>query len=62
MVGVGVITTQFVDAAAAQNAALGYDPAIVVVEHPIQDRTDGELRALAESAFEEVVAAVTASG
>lgn len=62
MVGVGVITTQFVDAAAAQNAALGYDPAIVVVEHPIQDRTDGELRALAESAFERIVAAVTASG
>jgi hypothetical protein len=30
------------------------------VPHPIQDRTDDELRALADEAYDAVVAAVTA--
>ncbi len=33
---------------------LGYDPAYVWVPHPIQDRTDDELRALADAHFEEI--------
>jgi hypothetical protein len=33
---------------------LGYDPAYVWVPHPIQDRTDDELRALADTHFEEI--------
>jgi len=57
-VAVGIATTEFVDAAAAQNRALGYDPAIVFVAHPIQDRTHAELRALAEAAFPGIVAAL----
>ena len=58
--GVFVASTGFVEAAAAQAEALGFDPARVFVAHPIQDRTDDEMRALAESAVDEVLAAVTA--
>jgi hypothetical protein len=54
-VAVGIATTEFVDAAAAQNRALGYEPAVVFVAHPIQDRTNAELRALADAAFDQIV-------
>lgn len=57
--GVNVITTQFVDAAAAQSEALGFEPALVVVPHPIQNRTTAELHALADEAFARIVAAIT---
>jgi len=59
---VGVATTEFVDAAAVQNRYLGYDPAVVFVAHPIQDRTTAELHRLADDAFEEIVAALTSPG
>ena len=55
-----VASTEFVDAAGAQAAALGADPAAVFVAHPIQDRTDDEMRALADEAVARVVAAVSA--
>jgi len=54
-----VASTEFVEAAAAQSAALGVEPARVFVAHPIQDRTDDEMRALADAAFDEIIAAVT---
>ncbi len=54
-----VASTEFVDAAVAQAAALGVDPARVFVPHPIQDRTDDEMRALADAAFDDIIAAVT---
>jgi alkanesulfonate monooxygenase SsuD/methylene tetrahydromethanopterin reductase-like flavin-dependent oxidoreductase (luciferase family) len=54
-VAVGIATTEFVDAAAAQNRALGYEPAVVFVAHPIQDRTNAELRALADAGFDQIV-------
>ena len=53
------LSSEFVDAAAAQAEALGADPARVFVPHPIQDRTDDEMRALADAAFAEILAAVT---
>ncbi len=59
--GVFVASTEFVDAAAAQARALGADPARVFVPHPIQDRTDDELRALADASVDAVVAAVAGS-
>jgi hypothetical protein len=59
VVGVFVASTEFVDAAVAQATALGADPAAVFVPHPIQDRTDDELRALADDAIDAIVAAVT---
>jgi hypothetical protein len=60
VVSVGVATTEFQVAAAAQSQALGYDPAVVFVQHPIQDRTHEEMRALADSVFDEIMANLTA--
>jgi len=56
--GVFVASTAFADAAATQAKALGFEPALVLVPHPIQDRTDDELRALADEAVEKIVRAV----
>lgn len=54
-----VASTEFVTAADAQADALGFDAARVFVPHPIQDRTDEELVALADQAFEEILSRVT---
>jgi hypothetical protein len=61
IVAVGVATTEFKVASAAQSQALGYDPAVVFVQHPIQDRTHDEIRALADGALEQILANLTAS-
>jgi hypothetical protein len=53
--GVFVASTEFVSAAAAQAKALGFDAARVFVAHPIQDRSDDELRALADAAVDDLV-------
>ncbi|TMF87127.1 MAG: hypothetical protein E6I08_10725 [Chloroflexi bacterium] len=53
--GVYVASTEFVEAGAAQARALGFEPAAVFVPHPIQDRTDEEMRTLADDALEEIV-------
>ena len=50
-----VASTEFTEAAHAQAEALGFDPAAVYVPHPIQDRSDAELHALADVAVEEIV-------
>lgn len=57
--GVGVASTEFVDAAALQAKSLGFDPAMVFVAHPIQDRSDDEVRALADAALDEILGALT---
>jgi hypothetical protein len=59
--GVFVASTEFVGAADAQIAAVGVDTARVFVPHPIQDRTDDELRALADDAVDQILAALTSS-
>ena len=41
----------FVEASEAQAASLGFEPGVVYVPHPIQDRSDDELRALADAAL-----------
>ena len=56
--GVFVATVAFTDGAEVQARALGADPAAVFVEHPIQDRSDTELVAIADGAFDAVVAAL----
>ncbi len=58
--GVMVATTAFREAADAQSRSLGFEPAIVYVPHPIQDRTDEELRAIADAALDEVLGAIRA--
>ena len=60
--GVFVASLEFVTAANAQSTSLGFpDVARVFTPHPIQDRTDDEIRAYADAAFDEIVAAVTRS-
>jgi hypothetical protein len=58
--GVMIATTVFRDAAHAQGKSLGFDPAVIYVPHPIQDRTDTELRIIADDALEAILAAITA--
>ena len=48
----------FVEAARTQAAALGFDAARVFTEHPIQDRTDDEMRIIAEKAYSELIEAL----
>jgi hypothetical protein len=56
-----VASTEFVQAAEAQAVALGFPAARVFVPHPIQDRTDDEMRAHADAAYEQIVANVTSA-
>jgi alkanesulfonate monooxygenase SsuD/methylene tetrahydromethanopterin reductase-like flavin-dependent oxidoreductase (luciferase family) len=51
----GVATTEFIQGAQAQAKALGTDPALVFIPHPVQDRTDEELRALADEYFDAIL-------
>jgi hypothetical protein len=57
--GVFVASEVFVDAAQTQGAALGFQPERVFIPHPIQDRTDDEMAALADAAIDELVAKLT---
>ena len=41
---------------AAQSDSLGFEPAVVYVPHPIQNRTKAEIEAIADQAFEKVLA------
>jgi hypothetical protein len=60
--GVFVASAQFVQAAVAQSQALGFPTvARVFTPHPIQDRTDDEMIAYADTAIDEIVAAITAT-
>ena len=54
-----VASTEFIEAARAQSEALGFDPAAVYVPHPVQDRTDDEMRALADAALAEILENLT---
>lgn len=55
-----VASDVFVDGAETQARALGIDVARVFVAHPIQDRTDDEMRALAEGAVDELLSKLRA--
>ncbi len=50
------MTTGFVDGVAAQSDSLGFEPAVVYVPHPIQNRTKQEIEAIADDAFAKVMA------
>jgi hypothetical protein len=53
--GVSVVTTGFTDAVETQSKALGFDPAVLYVPHPIQNRTAEELNAIADAAAEKAL-------
>ena len=59
--GVVVASSEFVEAAESQASALGVDARRVFVPHPIQDRTDDEMRALADDALREILEALRKS-
>ena len=54
------MTTGFVDGVAAQSDSLGFEPAVVYVPHPIQNRTKQEIEAIADAAFAQVMALLEA--
>ena len=54
--GVSMVTEAFRDAVDAQAQALGFEPAIVYVPHPIQNRTADELKRIADDAIEPLLA------
>jgi hypothetical protein len=58
--GVFIASAVFVNAAEAQSTALGMSPHRVFVDHPIQDRTDDEMRELADKAVDEILSALQA--
>lgn len=58
--GMFVASAEFVQAAISQSASLGFSAvARVFTPHPIQDRTDDEMVAYADAAFDEILAAIT---
>ncbi|MCW2667963.1 MAG: selenoprotein [Frankiales bacterium] len=61
VVGMFLASEVFAEAAQAQSTALGFPAAYVLVPHPVQDRTDEEMRAYAEQVLPAVLAAVTSS-
>ena len=57
-----VASSEFINAASAQAEAHGFpDIARVFVGHPIQDRTDDEMRELAELSFPEILRKITSA-
>ena len=55
-----IASEQFVDAAIAQSTSLGFaSVARLFTPHPIQDRTDDEMIAYADAAFDAILASVT---
>jgi superfamily II DNA/RNA helicase len=59
--GVFVASTEFIEAAEAQARALGFPAAAVYVPHPIQDRTDEEMRDLADGAVDAIIATLVSA-
>ena len=53
-----VASSVFEEAADTQGDAIGFHPNRVFVQHPIQDRTDDEMRAIATEAVGKLVAAL----
>ena len=56
--GVFVASGAFGDAAEIQAQALGFRPAFVLVSHPIQDRTDDEMRSMADRVVDDIAKAL----
>ena len=53
-----VATVEFTDGADVQAEALGTKAAGIYVEHPIQDRSDEEMRTIADGALQAVLDAL----
>jgi hypothetical protein len=58
---VSVVTTGFTDAVEIQSKALGFEPAVIFVPHPIQNRTAAELDKIADDVIEPALRLLTVS-
>ena len=56
-----VASEVFRQASDSQAKALGTKPSPVYVPHPIQDRTDNEMRELADAAVDELISALVSA-
>lgn len=57
---VSIASSEFAEAAQTQRKALGMEGArYVLVDHPIQDATDDEMRGKAKAVLDQVIAALT---
>tara|TARA_Y100001933_G_C18788571_1_gene475597 strand:+ start:478 stop:702 length:225 start_codon:yes stop_codon:yes gene_type:complete len=56
--GCSIATVEFKPGAAAQSKSLGFNPAVVWVPHPIQNRTPDELISVAGGAMPHILAAI----
>ena len=54
-----MVTTEFEQAAESQSKTLGFEPGIVWVAHPIQNRTPAELKQLAQDSIEPILSMIT---
>ena len=57
--GVSIVTTGFTDAVEVQSKALGFEPAVIFVPHPIQNRTAAELDKIADDVIEPALRMLT---
>lgn len=53
-----IASSEFIQAAAAQGRSLGIHPASLFVAHPIQDRTDAEMAALAQESIKDIISLI----
>ena len=58
--GAMIATTAFEQAYEAQAQVLGFSPGVVYVPHPIQNRTDDEVRSIADDAVDSILQSITA--
>ncbi len=52
-------TVEFAESAKQQGERLGFDAAQVLVEHPIQDRTDKEMCVIADNTVDALLSALS---
>ena len=57
--GAMIATTAFEGAYRAQADILSFSPHVVYVPHPIQNRSEEEVRAIADEAVERIITAIT---
>jgi hypothetical protein len=57
--GVFLVTTEFKDAAAIQSKALGFEPGILWMPHPVQNRTAEELKQIAADSVAGILKMIT---
>ena len=54
-----LVTTEFKDAAAIQSKALGFEPGILWMPHPVQNRTAEELKEIAAESVAGILEMIT---